>query len=244
MIDVHPPHEAAHSWKDFLIHISTIVIGLLIAIGLEQTVEWVHHRHQVAETRQALREERAHNIQQFGHRTKTFRLETVRFQKNLEVLDYVQKHPGSKPASWPGNINWHSFVGAYSDSAWQTAQHDNVTALMPQDEVRKDQLLYVQLGVVEASAGDRLRKMELARRYMALDSDPSHMDAQDLRDALHAAEDVLIAHYRLGCDMRNLHSDYRDFQPSPEDSELDQIVHEDPAQIREWEESVRRAVGK
>ena len=46
MLDVHPPHEAAHSWKDFFIHIATIVIGLLIAIGLEQTVEWVHHRHE------------------------------------------------------------------------------------------------------------------------------------------------------------------------------------------------------
>ena len=39
MLDVHPPHEAAHSWKDFLIHIATIVVGVLIAIGLEQTVE-------------------------------------------------------------------------------------------------------------------------------------------------------------------------------------------------------------
>jgi hypothetical protein len=46
MLDVHPPHEAAHSWKDFLIHIATIVVGLLIAVGLEQTVEFFHHRHE------------------------------------------------------------------------------------------------------------------------------------------------------------------------------------------------------
>jgi hypothetical protein len=39
MLDVHPPHEAIHTWKGFFIHIATIVIGLLIAIGLEQTVE-------------------------------------------------------------------------------------------------------------------------------------------------------------------------------------------------------------
>ena len=25
MLDVHPPHEAAHTWKDFFIHIATIV---------------------------------------------------------------------------------------------------------------------------------------------------------------------------------------------------------------------------
>ena len=31
MSDVHPPHEASHTWKDFFIHIATITIGLLIA---------------------------------------------------------------------------------------------------------------------------------------------------------------------------------------------------------------------
>ena len=46
MLDVHPPHSATHTWKDFFIHIATIVIGLLIAVGLEQGVEYMHHRHQ------------------------------------------------------------------------------------------------------------------------------------------------------------------------------------------------------
>jgi hypothetical protein len=46
MLDVHPPHEAIHTWKAFLIHIVAIAIGLLIAVGLEQTVEFFHHRHQ------------------------------------------------------------------------------------------------------------------------------------------------------------------------------------------------------
>lgn len=45
MLEVHAPHEGLHSWKDFFIHIATIVIGLFIAVGLEQTVELIHHRH-------------------------------------------------------------------------------------------------------------------------------------------------------------------------------------------------------
>jgi len=32
MIDVHPPHEPVHTWKSFLIHIATIVVGLFIAV--------------------------------------------------------------------------------------------------------------------------------------------------------------------------------------------------------------------
>ena len=46
MLDVHAPHKSDHTWTDFFIHIATICVGLLIAIGLEQSVEWVHHRHQ------------------------------------------------------------------------------------------------------------------------------------------------------------------------------------------------------
>jgi hypothetical protein len=48
MLDVHPPHHAVSSWGDFFIHLATITIGLLIAIGLEQTVEAIHHRHERA----------------------------------------------------------------------------------------------------------------------------------------------------------------------------------------------------
>jgi hypothetical protein len=45
MLEVHAPHEGLHTWKGFFIHIATIVIGLFIAVGLEQTVELFHHRH-------------------------------------------------------------------------------------------------------------------------------------------------------------------------------------------------------
>jgi hypothetical protein len=54
MLDVHPAHHAASTWRDFFIHIATIVLGLLIAVGLEQTVEYFHHRHQLRDLRQGL----------------------------------------------------------------------------------------------------------------------------------------------------------------------------------------------
>jgi len=48
--DVHPPEHTPHCWRDFFILIATIVVGLIIAVGLEQTVEYIHHRREVAET--------------------------------------------------------------------------------------------------------------------------------------------------------------------------------------------------
>src|ERR1700677_797621 len=54
MLDVHPAHHAANTWREFFIHIATIVIGLLIAVGLEQTVEYFHHQHQLRDVRQGI----------------------------------------------------------------------------------------------------------------------------------------------------------------------------------------------
>jgi len=46
MHEVHAPHQTVHTWKDFLVHIAAIALGLLMAIGLENAVEYIHHRHQ------------------------------------------------------------------------------------------------------------------------------------------------------------------------------------------------------
>ena len=62
MLDVHPPHHAANSLRDFFVHIATIVIGLLIAVGLEQTVEWAHHRHQRHQLQEDLHDEAEKNL--------------------------------------------------------------------------------------------------------------------------------------------------------------------------------------
>lgn len=57
MLDVHPPHHPTHTWKDFFVHLATIVVGLLIAVGLEQTVESLHHRHLAQEFEAQMEEE-------------------------------------------------------------------------------------------------------------------------------------------------------------------------------------------
>jgi len=44
MLEVHAPHEAPHTWQGIFIHIAIIVVGLIIAVALEQTVEFFHHR--------------------------------------------------------------------------------------------------------------------------------------------------------------------------------------------------------
>ena len=55
-MDIHKP-KAAHSWREFLIEIGTIICGILIALGLEQAVDWSRTQRELSETREALRKE-------------------------------------------------------------------------------------------------------------------------------------------------------------------------------------------
>jgi hypothetical protein len=85
MLDVHPPHESIQTWKAFFVHIATIVIGLLIAVALEQTVEFFHHRHLVAETREALHEEMQKNIAMFHENVERHIMTMAYLHNNLRI---------------------------------------------------------------------------------------------------------------------------------------------------------------
>ncbi len=107
MLDVHPPHEAAHTWKDFFIHIATIVVGLCIAIGLEQIVEFFHHRHEVRDTREKLHQERLENHRQLGIETAAWRVEVAALKNNMLVCSICRSIPGRRRrnfrARWSGD---------------------------------------------------------------------------------------------------------------------------------------------
>ena len=97
MLDVHAPHDAVRTWKDFSIHIAAIAVGLLIAIGLEQTVEFFHHRHEVAETRAALHEEMQKNIALFHQNVEQHIMTMAYLHNNLRIFEYLHDHPGTPP---------------------------------------------------------------------------------------------------------------------------------------------------
>ena len=92
VLDVHAPHRAVHTWKDFFIHIATIVIGLLIAIGLEQTVEHFHHRHQAQEARKRLLEEVKANGEIAERNGYAVRMHEKHLREALLVLDRARNH--------------------------------------------------------------------------------------------------------------------------------------------------------
>jgi hypothetical protein len=240
MLDVHAPHAAVRTWKDFLVHIAAIAVGLLIAIGLEQTVEYFHHRHQVAELREALRVEREQNHLRLADQTAEFRVRVPIIQTNLAVFHYLRLHPGAPENELPGKVNWHNFGAPFIDYVWQTAQQTGVTAFMAQGEVRRNAELYRRLKIcTESYAAFRVANTE-ARAYTVDDADLSHLTPDQIEDQIRLTRILLNRLYRYGSDLRNLSLANPDFASAPSVDEIGRIVHESAQERRDIEESMKR----
>ncbi len=96
---VHAPHHPIGGWKDFLIHLLTISIGLLIAVGIEGCVE-LHREHKlVREARETMREEIQHNSDEMSGRCgEVCNQQAATLKKNIEVLTRIQENPQDKAA--------------------------------------------------------------------------------------------------------------------------------------------------
>jgi hypothetical protein len=225
MLDVHAPHQSVHTWKDFLIHMSAICLGLLLAIGLEQGVELAHHRHEIAEAREALRAEREDSRRLFAQQIVYFRRETAALENNLDVLLYLERHPGASPDQLPGVLTWHYEADPFPESAWVTAQQAGVTALMSRTEVRQYSTLYAQFHLINARLSDYQIAVVEAERYSVQASDPTHLAPSVLADEIELTKTALLKHLEHGVLLVNLAAIYPDFSSRLRLADLQTIVH-------------------
>jgi hypothetical protein len=145
MLDVHPAHHAASTWREFFIHIATIAIGLLLAVGLEQTVEYIHHRRELTEARRELAEEKQFNAEVFRESVASFQEAGTYLANYLAELRQSMKDPGAAlpPLNVPAGFVYCQYT------AWTTAQRDGALTLMPPEEQRGIDRMYVGLHALD-----------------------------------------------------------------------------------------------
>jgi len=137
MIDVHPPHQPVHTWKDFLIHMSAICLGLLIAIGLEQSVEYFHHRHQAREARASIQQELRDNVTVVQKNLDNFAEGEAELAKDMDVLNSQTPDAQTLPVL---QYSWHLL--RQRDAAWNAAKTDGSIALIAPQEIADANYFY------------------------------------------------------------------------------------------------------
>jgi hypothetical protein len=185
MLDVHPPHNPTHTWRDFFIHIATIVIGLLIAISLEQSVELFHHRHQVAEARRAIAEERQENIARFHKNIKAHLEAEAQLHNDLRIFLYLKAHPRAPLSALPGVLIWPIGVAEPLTAAWSTAAQTGVLELFPRSEVAADTLEYDALHSSLTAYQEAIPLQHQCVAYLTRTGDPSTLSPTEIDQEIH-----------------------------------------------------------
>jgi hypothetical protein len=147
MLDVHAPHETVHSWKDFFIHIATISVGLLIAIGLEQSVEYFHKRHERQQLEVDLQREGLRNREIVASDVAYCVADMAFALKAHEAIRATKAEQGQSSVRWPGrplkDATGQSLrYTAPTAAVWNTAKESGAIALLPPEEARAYTRLY------------------------------------------------------------------------------------------------------
>jgi hypothetical protein len=228
MIEAHAPHHPVTTWKEVFIHIGIVTLGLLIAISLEQTVEYFHHRHQVAETRAALLHERQINIIRFQAATAEMRRLIPLMQSNLRTFNFIKAHPGTPPEKWPDKLHLFSSPTVYSDSEWVTAQASNVLQYMPQSEVRKLDVLYMRLNLINATNVQMTDEKRESFSCFIENPDAAHMTNEQVESAIHHTTESLVLYGKETILMSRLADANPEFTGGPKLEEFYGILNISP----------------
>jgi hypothetical protein len=158
MLDVHPPHSPTHTWRDFLIHIATIVVGLIIAVGLEQTVEYFHHRHQLHESRAAIHTELEVNTRLLDEILDTTQSAQTAMQRNAAILRAATPNDNTPTST----LEYTWGIPYPRSNAWQDAKASGAVNYMAEGERSSADYIYGDLDLAETFAMAWLKQNNLA----------------------------------------------------------------------------------
>lgn len=122
---------------DFTKEVGIIVLGVLIALAGEQTVQWFHWRNEVEQTRQALDVEVAFNLGAINRRLE----EAPCMDRRLEALKaYFVRHAAGEARAPSAPVGQPQFQRTHSN-VWEVALASDVMSHFPLEE----RLHYAQL---------------------------------------------------------------------------------------------------
>ena len=209
MLDVHAPHEPIIGWKDFLLHLFTITVGLLIALGLEGLVEWQHHRHLVHEAEVSLHGEIKRNADSLKETLDGLHKEQADLKHDVAVLKGVIA-TGKMPEH--GNMAIGFAIHTFDGVAWKTAQATGAFAYMPYAQAQEYASIYAtqdELAESEhAAARDTIVSLAPFMNAEDKDPDPTKAEVQAMKEKIEVLQGQLLLVESL---MKTLDEEYKKF---------------------------------
>ena len=188
---IHKP-KPLHGFRETLGEIGIIVVGILIAIALEQIVETIHWSHEVEQARTTLHAEAAAANAVYRYRIAAGPC----VESRLAFLDdLTEKVAAKRPVAQIGPIV-SNIDFALISSSWQAQRASQVLTHFDKAELRGLGEYFYQMGTTEKLIGEEATSW---RTLEILEGNPARLGPQDIanvRVALRTARDInrLIQH--------------------------------------------------
>ena len=200
------------SLREFLVHLSMVTVGILIAVGLEQSVEVYHHHELAAEARENMISEIADNKKELDeHVAGLDKLKKER-ESDIDVIDQMLTNKDLKEA----HLELH-FTGATLNSAsWTTATTLGALVYMGYTPVKQFAQIYRKQEFYDRLQDEEVKNVQVALGMMTSFNGPQKPPGEELR-AMRAqllqSDAALVVLQQLG---RQLTDDYAKVLPRKE----------------------------
>jgi hypothetical protein len=202
-MEVHPPDHPILTFRQFLVHMGVITLGLLIAIALEQSVEYFHHRHELHVAEHNLQVELEANRKTLATDEKELRESGRQLLTILAALDKLRQHhsAGGMKAQWV----WSDLQSA----AWDTSRNTGTTSFMTYAQAQDFADRYDQQTAVNTQASAYIHSIYLVSIRFAAGQKPESLTPAELDQEEQATLNALadLGHLQALC--RGLDDEYK-----------------------------------
>jgi hypothetical protein len=190
-MDIHKP-KAAHSWREFLIEIATIVTGILIALSLEQGIEAFHERQLAREAREAIDAEMRQDLSRIAYRMSQQPCIDRRLEQITSLLadwNHGKTPPAGLSIGRPDDV-------PLIEQRWQANLNSGRFNQQSPSEQAEQSAFYTQIAIfndvlhLEHESWSQLRTLDLGPSVLSVDMRPglvaalasARTDANDVRE--------------------------------------------------------------
>ena len=190
-MDVHPSHHAPRNWREFLLQLAMITIGLFIALTLQAGVEALHHRHLVSEALENLQREMQINRKHYTENVQNLEKNRHQLARNIDVLRDLK----SGKSIDKNDLGWGWDWNGYIDAAWKTARESGALSYMSFDLIYAYSEVYSQQDYINNEATAMFTEAPKSAAFLKIAQDPAALSPSDIQTMLIdlAESDIRIA---------------------------------------------------
>jgi hypothetical protein len=196
-MEIHRP-KAAHSWREFFIEIGTIVIGILIALSLEQAIEALHEHSLARDAKEAIDAEMQVDVDRIAYHQS---IQPCIDKRLNQITGLLAVWAGGHPP--PSGL----FIGDPDDlpmvlQRWQANLNSGRFSRQSAEDQEFQTRIYTQAAILQDMGGrehyawSELRALELGPSVLQPELRPSLVSAlqaarTDASDISHLSQQVL-----------------------------------------------------